>query len=239
MLVSYQPGNSLPRTMSLVIIITGIGAIAQYHWNCSVPDDRGERYIPGIQRGFGSPSDLLTEVVTIQATAGGSLTMYRVQNLNADCTREAVTAIEFCYQYTDTVGPGEPVFNWTVVILEETNVFTITRMMVIESHPNELDDNDCTNVGEGGQVVCCDRKDISSFNFQRSDMFIFGVTESAQGNTHGATLLGVHESQAEYRVDTLMSSVDKQSISVGSTLPRPGSGDQRGLRLLWFVIGKL
>ena len=223
--------------MSLVMIITGIGAIAQYHWNCSVPDDRGERYIPGIQRGFGSPSDLLTEVVTIQATAGGSLTMYRVQNLNADCTREAVTAIEFCYRY-DTEGPGEPVFNWTVVILEETNVFTITRMIVIESHPNELDDKDCTDAGHGGRVVCCDREDISSFSFQRSDVFVFGVTESGQENTHGATLLGLHESLLEYRVNTLTISVAGQTVSVGSTIPKP-QGTPRGLQLLWFVIGKL
>ena len=217
--------------MSLLIIITGIGAVAQYHWNCSVPDGRGERYIPGIQRGFDS-----NNIVT--ATPGDSLMMYRVQNLNADCTREAVTAIEFCYQYTDTVGPGEPVFNWTVVILEETNVFTITRIIAIESHPNELDDNDCTDGEEGKQVACCDREDISSFNFQRSDMFVFGVTESAQGNTYGATLLGIHESQAEYIVDTSTISATGQNISVGSTLPRPGL-TVRGLRLLWFVIGKL
>jgi hypothetical protein len=199
-----------------------------------VPDVRGERYIPGIEIDFESPRDILAEIVT-QPTAGDSLAIYRVPNLNADCTREAVTAIEFCYRY-DTEGTGEPVFNWTVLILEESNVFTITRIIVIENHPDLLNGNNCMDAG-GGLIACCDREDISSFNFQTNN-FIFGVTESAQGNTHGATLLQVHESQIEYVVDTLMISATGQNISVGSTLPRL-QGTPRGLQLLWFVIGKL
>ena len=177
---------------------------------------------------------LITEVVTV-STAGDSLTIYRVQNLNADCTREAVTAIEFCYRY-DTDEPGEAVhvFNWTVLILEETNVFTITRIIVIESHPDLLGGNDCTD-DEKRRVACCDREDISSFNIQTYN-FVFGLV---QGNTHGATLLGFHESQAEYTVGTLIISTTGQNVSVGSTLPRPAGGTSRGLRLLWFVIGKL
>jgi hypothetical protein len=148
-----------------------------------------------------------------------------------------VTAIEFCYRY-NTEGPGEAVFNWIVLILrEETGVFTITRIIAIESHP---DLNSCMD-DEGGQIDCCDREDISSFIFQMHniDMYTFGVTESAQGNTHGATLLGFHDSQNEYIVDTLIISATGQNISVGSTytLSRPG-GVQRGLRQLWFVIGK-
>ena len=214
------------------MIIISIGAVARYYWNCSVPDEHGESYIPGIERYFGS-----NIIVTVSTPGYSILYMYRVQNLNADCTSEPVTAIEFCYRY-NTDGPGEAVFNWTVLILEETSVFTITRIIAIVSHPNELDGNDCTGIG-GGEVECCDREYISNFNFQRSSMFAFGVTESAQGNTHGgATLLGFHESLAEYTVDTLQLSVIGQNISVGSTLPRPG-GVQRGLRLLWFVTGKL
>jgi hypothetical protein len=151
-----------------------------------------------------------------------------------------VTAIEFCYRY-DTEGPGEPVFNWTVLILrEETNVFTITRIIAIESHPGllESDGNSCMDAG-GGRVDCCDREDINSFIFQRHNinMYTFGVTESSQGNTHGATLLGFHDSQNEYIVDTLTISVSGLNISVGSTVSRPG-GAQRGLRQIWFVIGE-
>ena len=199
--------------------------VAQYHWNCSVPDNRGERYIPGIKRE-------LKSIVT-EGTAENSLRMYRVQNLNGDCTSEPVTAIEFCYRY-NTEGPGEAVFNWTVLILEETSVFTITRIIAIESHPDEVDCMDA----EEGRVACCDREDINSFNFEtsHSNMFIFGVTESAQGNTHGATLLGAHISQPEYKVHTLTISAIGQNISIGSTLPKPG-GAQEGLRLLRFVIG--
>ena len=205
-----------------------MAGVAQYRWNCSVPDDRGVRYIPGIEKDY----EILSNVPII-STAGDVVHVYRVQNLNADCTRE-VTAIEFCYRYADIEGSGEePVFNWTVLILEETSVFTITRIIAIESHPDELDGNYCMDAGEG-EIECCDREDIRSFNFQGSDMFVFGVVESAQGNTHGATLLEFHDTRNEYRVDTLLISVSGHSISVGSTLFRPG-GVQRGLLLLWFI----
>ena len=210
-----------------------MAGVAQYNWNCSIPDDDddGDRYIPGIEINY---SILTRSSVPIVTTAGDAINLYRIQNLNADCTREAVTAIEFCYRY-DTEGPGEPVFNWTVVILEETNVFTITRIIAIESHPDLLDDNYCTDAGEG-LVACCDREDISMFNIQTN--FILGVTESSQGNTRGTTLLGVHDTQAKYTVHTLQLSATGQNISVGSTLTRPEVGQTLGLRLLRFVIGK-
>jgi hypothetical protein len=198
-----------------------MAGVAQYHWNCSVPDDHEERYVPGIERDYTILSN-----VPIVATAGDVINLYRVQNLNAECYGE-VTAIEFCYRY-NTGGPGEPVFNWTVLILEETNVFTVTRIITIESHPDLLDGNSCMDAGE-----CCDREDISNF---QTNNFIFGVTESAQGNTHGATLLGFHDSLNEYMVDTLLIPTTGLSISVGSTLTRPQSGVPRGLQLLWFMI---
>ena len=212
-----------------------MAGVAQYSWNCSVPDDDdGERYIPGIEINY---SILARSSVPIVPTAGDIINLYRVQSLNADCTREAVTAIEFCYRYNNTDGPGEAVFNWTVLILEEGNEFTITRMIAIVSHPNELEEDYCMD-NEGGrqQVECCDREDISMLNIQKN--FILGVTESAQGNTHEATLLGVHESLAEYTVHTLQLSATGKNISVGSTLIRPETGQTLGLRLLRFVIGK-
>ena len=79
-----------------------------------------------------------------------------------------------------------------MLILEESNVFTITKIIAIESHPSSLNGADCTEVG-GGRVACCDREYISYFNIQ-TDRFVFGVTQLAQGNTHDSTLLGVHES---------------------------------------------
>ncbi len=83
------------------------------------------------------------------------------------------------------------------------------------------------------QAECCEREYImiSSFNFQTNN-FIFGVTESAQGNTHGATLLGFFESQPEYIVHTLLISAVGKTIAVGSTLIRLNTGVQRGLRML-------
>ena len=176
-----------------------------------------------------------TSNVLTSITDGHSINLFRVQNLNVDCSGEVI-AIEFCYQYYITIEPGEAIFfNWTVLILEETNVFTITRIITIESHPKSLGRDYCMDVG-GGQVACCDREYISNLNFQ-TNSFIFGVTESARGNTHDATLLGFHESQLEYSVDTLQISATELSIAVGSNLRKPGVL-QRGLRMLWFVIGK-
>ena len=150
-----------------------LGVSAQYYWSCSEPDEHGVRYIPGIGRDFGS--NLLT-TVALSITDGRSVNLFRVQTLDADCTGE-VTAIEFCYRYS-TTGEEEAVFNWTVLILEETNVFTITRIYGIESRPNSLSEADCVNTAET-VVNCCDREYISNFNFKQTNNFIFGVTESA------------------------------------------------------------
>ena len=201
--------------------------VAQYQWNCSELGESGEWYIPGIGRDYGN--NVLTT-----ATAGDAVNMYRVQNTNCYVNQE-VTAIDFCYQYS-TTGEGEAVFNWTVLILEETNVFTIASIFIIESCPNSLSDADCVDIG-GGKAKCCDREFIDSLNLGNN--FRFGVTESSQGNTHGATLLGFHESLSEYRVDTVIISKEGQSIALGSTLPKQPVDPQRGLRMLWFVIGKL
>ena len=196
-----------------------------------MPDDNRERHIPGIEIGFGSN-------IVPELTAGDVVNIYRVPNLNSDCTE--VTAIEYCYRYS-TAGQEEPVFNWTVLILEEnSNSFIITRIISIESHPNLLDADHCINVG-GGRTGCCDREDFNSFSVvtDNSFMFVFGVTESAQGNTREAALLGAHPSQHEYVVNTLRIFIGGRTIAVGSTLTKLLQGQQLGLRLLQFVIGKL
>ena len=204
---------------------------AQYTWNCSSPNEHGERFIPGVRE---YPSDAL-----INTTAGDVINIYRVQTLNAECFGE-VTAIEFCYQYSTTAGPGEAVFNWTVLIFEETAIFTVTKIYILESRPSSLRGSECVDIG-GGRAECCDRQAaIDGFDLQNG--FIFGVTESAQGNTAGASLLGFLDDptfsvQPEYTVFTLQIANNiGQNLSVGSTLPRP-EGVQRGLRMLWFVTG--
>ena len=204
--------------------------VARYQWTCTQADDNeyGEIYIPSV-REYGESNSVLTG-----STNGHIIRIYRVQSLSAECYGE-VTAIEFCYEYYP-VGSGEPVFNWTVLILEETNVFTITGIISIESHPNADNGAICMSTGVG-LTECCDREYVSSFNIQTNN-FVFGLTQSAQGNTHRATLLRFFESQLDYTVDTLLIAAVGQTISVGSTLLRPNNGVQRGLHLLWFVIGK-
>ena len=149
-----------------------------------------------------------------------------------------MTAIEFCYQY-NRIEPELAVFNWTVLIFEQITVteFRITKMYDIESRPASLTGGECENI-DGGKAKCCDRVYISSFNFQTNN-FIFGVTESAQRNNHYATLLGFSDSLPQYRVSTLFLSKVGLTLSVDSTVTVPNSPlAQRGLRMLWFVLGK-
>ena len=172
--------------------------------------------------------------VALSITDGRPINLFRVQTLDTDCAGE-VTAIEYCYRYSTTaIGQEEAFFNWTVLILEETDVFTITRIYGIESRPDSLSEVDCVNTADT-VVNCCDREDISNFNLQQNN-FIFGMTESAQGNTRKATLLGFSASLPEYIVDTVLIVKDGQTIDVGSTLPKP-EVVQEGLRMLWFVTG--
>ena len=216
----------------LILCAVGITAM-EYHWNCSKPNEHQERHIPGIRQ---YPNDVAIGVVN-----GDEIHLYRVHNLSTECTGE-VTAIEYCYQYYSNL-TGEAVFNWTVLFFgKEREGFEITRIDNVESHPSSLPESDCrvdTSVPE--TLTCCDRKSIPSFPLDpQMNNFIFGVTESAQGNTHNASLLGFHSSLVQYRVDTMIVSKAgiQNDISVGYALPRP-SVAKRGLLMLWFVIGKL
>ncbi len=89
--------------------------------------------------------------------------------------------------------------------------------------------------GSGGQVKCqCDVSLIGSFDLPMN--FTFGVTESAQGNTHEAKLLGFADALSEYRVNTVLIGKGGLTLSVGSTVPSVPVV-QRGLRFLWFIVG--
>ena len=97
-----------------------------------------------------------------------------------------------------------------------------------------MSSENCTNGGR--QVTCCDVTDISGFVLPVN--FIFGVTEVAQGNTHGATLLGFSDTLPQYRVNRMLQNKVGLTLSIGSTVPRDQVAPS-GLRMLWFVIGKL
>ena len=167
-------------------------------------------------------------------TSADTINIYSVENLNQNCVGE-VSAIEYCYQYS--VGPGQAVFNWTVLILENSpgNNFMITNLYVIDSRPDSLDSGSCMNTNSGTRR-CCDVEQISGFNL--SENFVFGVTGPSQGNTHSASLLGFADFLPQYRVDTTLLNSAGLSLSISSTVPSVPVV-QRGLRMLWFVIGKL
>ena len=169
-------------------------------------------------------------------TTTNTIRIYRVENLNGNCLGE-VTAIEYCYQYTVS-GQGVAVFNWTVLILENSQGgnFRITNLYAIDSRPDSLDSEGCMNINNGLMRRCCDVEQISGFNL--SENFVFGVTGPSQGNTHSASLLGYHESLSQYLVDTQLQNIAGLSLFVGSTVHRM-LPVQQGLRWLWFVVGEL
>ena len=149
-----------------------------------------------------------------------------------------MTAIEFCYEYTVS-GQGEAIFNWTVLILENSQggSFIITNLYVIGSRPDSLDSGSCMDTSNGQRRRCCDvEPEISGFNL--SVDFVFGVTGPSQGNTHSASLLGYHEALPQYGVDTVQLSSAALSLSIGSIIPSVPLV-QRSLRWLWLVTGKL
>ena len=205
--------------MDILILYTGS---AMYRWNCTEPDADGWRYIPGIRD---------RNVPTV-ATVGHELLIYQLPpNLCKNCYGRVV-AIEYCYQFS-TTEKGSAVFNWTVLILEKRrSYFTILDTISIESC------SDVVNCSEPGK--CCDVTYISTdINLTRN--FTFGVTGSSQRNTHSASLLGYHDSQLNaslYKVNTVKISTAGLSLSVNSTVSSVPNVKQ-GLRMLWFVIGKL
>ena len=110
----------------------------------------------------------------------------------------------------------------------------ISHIFAIQSR-GSADGARCTT--SSAQVTCCDRTDIDRFDLPIN--FIFGVTESAQGNTAGASLLGFHDSLPEYQADVVLLNRAEvsQRLSVGSTIPSRSTAT-RGIRMLWFAIGE-
>ena len=203
----------------------------QYEWACSAPKENGQRCIPSVMDRVG---------VIPTTTDGSMLYIYRVgDSLSASCYGP-VTAIEYCYRYNNNDGSGQTTFNWTVLILEDTgsNDFVINNKHFIVSHPLE---GSATCTSGGLATDCCDVTTVESFDLPMN--FIFGVTESesAQGNTHGATLLGYEEAaHLQLRVSTIqVAKGNILTLPVGSTFHIPGGAvDLRGLRMLWFIVGK-
>ena len=190
-----------------------------YQWACTEPNEAGQRYVPSARDRGAVTTGTLTEHLNIYPLP---------QNLSEACYGRIVE-IEYCYQY-DTTLIGPAVFKWTVLILEQQTMsqseFTITDRIVIESHSNSAN---CTKAG-----MCCDVTRVNR-NLNLSRNFIFGVTGPSQGNAHSATLLGFHESASpQYHVNTVQQSGSGQNVSTLPSTPVL----QRGLLMLWFVIGK-
>ena len=164
-------------------------------------------------------------------TPDNVLYIYRVPTLAASCYG-TMTAIEYCYRYSQaTAGSGQVTFSYTVLILEDVpgNNFLINSTYTIQSR-GSVDSPHCNRSGD--QVTCCDVTNIE--NFLLPSNFAFGVTFD-QGNTNGVTLLGFHAS--EYGVDVELLNRAGLTLSVGSTIT-DGVTVLRGIRMLWFVIGK-
>ena len=198
----------------MIVVHTGV---TQYQWACTEPDEAGQRYVPSAR-----DRDVLTGT-----TAEDQLSVYLLpQNLSEACYGRIVE-IEYCYQYNTTMS-GPAVFKWTVLISKKqlsSQNYRITDRIVIESHSNNTN---CTEAG-----MCCDVTRVNR-NLNLSSDFVFGVTGPSQGNTHNATLLGFHDALPQYLVNTVQQGAAGRNVS---TLPSTPVC-QRGLRMLWFVIGK-
>ena len=164
-------------------------------------------------------------------TPDNELYIYRVPILDASCYG-TVTTIEYCYRYSQAVAMGGQVnFSYTVLILEDTGSnFLINRTYTIQSR-GSVGSPHCNK--SASEVTCCDVTNIT--NFILPSNFVFGVIKSAQGNTNGVTLLGFHDT--EYGVNVVLLNRAGLTLSVGSTI-RNAETVQRGIRMLWFVIGK-
>lgn len=199
---------------------------ARYNWACTKPGDDGKWYIPSItdHSGFETAN-----------TDGKQLNIYRLPpDISEDCYG-TVVAIKYCYKHNITADDVLFTFNWTVLILQESNLnnrpcFRILDTITIQS---------CSVANKECTEMCCDTTKVAGINLSRN--LTFGITESSQGNTPGATLLGFHETKyPEYRVDTLILSKSAgMNLSVGTLIPIPEVEPNRGLRMLWFVVGKL
>ena len=203
--------------------------VCQYQWSCTAPDENGEQYIP-------TDRDWMNGDALTALTASGVVHIYRVPNLGTSCYGH-VTAIDYCYRYNAAAVTGQVIlFNWIVLILKDAgNNFVISSIYVIQSN-GSVGGASCT-VNNGRQVTCCDRTNINGFDLPQN--FIFGVTESAQGNAAGAILLGFHDSLPKYQVDVVLLNKAEVTLSVGSIIAIHSSQTtKRGIRMLWFVIGE-
>ena len=193
-------------------------------WTCTAPDKNREQYIPSAREMNCTALAALTE--------SGVLLIYRVPNLGTNCYGQ-VTAIEYCYGYNASAVTGQVTFNWMILVLKDTgSSFEISSTYIIESR-DSVGGASCTS--SGGQVTCCDRTNINGFDLPQN--FIFGVTESSHGNTAGATLLGFYDSLPQYQVDVILFNKAEVTLSMGSTI-HSSPTIKRGIRMLWFVIGK-
>ena len=194
--------------------------VAMYQWACTEPDESGQRYIPSVRD---------RDALTVD-TAGEELNIYSLPKNLCEACYGRVVEIEYCYRYNNMMA-GPAVFNWTVLILKQQSIsqssLTIRDIIAIESHSNS------TNCTESG--MCCDVTGVNR-NLKLSRDFAFGVTGPSQGNTHSASLLGFHESQTQYRVNTTQISISGQTLLVCSRIHN-APVVQRGLHMLWFVLG--
>ena len=205
--------------------------VAQYTWNCTTPNNGGQKFIPGIRDLSG---------IAYNATLNGRvLSIYSMPSLSTDCYGQ-VTKIEYCYTYC-TRGPaaGAIRFNWTLLILSESSEapmppgiikFTVIDNYNIESRPS---DENCVGTGPGEKRTCCDTTDMIHFDLL-GENFAFAVTESAIGNTHQAALQ--RSNVAGLMVDTIEQ--NKEIIQTDSSFATTFIANPNlGLPYLWFIIG--
>ena len=200
--------------------------VCQYQRDCTNQNDNGQRYIPS-ERNM---------TINAEVVNGDPIHVYRVPNLRNSCRYGRVTAIEYCYRYTATTAwVGQFTFNWTLLMLQEVGSnFVINNIHVLESNGSRGSAKCVDSRSGNGLIDCCD---VTNVSFDLPTDFIFGATESAQGNTHDAALLAFNDIITIS--DKWELNKDGITLSEGSTLPIQQTL-VRGILMLWFVVaGKL
>ena len=197
--------------------------VADYEWACTEPNDAGERYIPNIT----DREDQLA------STGRDVIIIYSIEGLEGSCYGR-VSRIKYCYSYNKS-SSGSSVFNLTVLILDrrDNSSFTIVNKIILVSYPNS-GTTKCTN------TTCCDINKVSDLSLSYGSSFDFGVLQSSQQNTH-TDLWGFQDSLEQYRVNVIQlnRNGDSRNLSVNSTLTFENTDmANRGLRMLWFILGK-
>lgn len=206
----------------IISIFNFTGAIvkANYEWKCTEPVN-GQRYIPSVRNTAMDAAESVGDNLYVIPVEGSEL--------ESGACYGAVFTVEYCYFCPSTAAT----FKWALYLLEEVQGGVIPEYLIKDSIPLEShftgDTSACNN------NLYCDKTEV---RFQLRKGFVYGITAD-EGNTPGVNLAAYHDALQQYWVDSFRIPKDEDlNLEVGSTFSTRNPSIKRGLRMLWFAIGK-